>query len=326
MERRGRAPIVCAMSVGPTPVSRVPASDETPASPTPGPHAGQNPSAVSVRIYLPHPDLRGHVTFYYFVEAAGPLTDFLYPEWGNVRLNVSGDWMVVNDPRDPAVPAQRVLYGPTDRRGTIVTGGGKTVGFGLTPIGWDRLIGSNAGAMANRVVEMQDQLDVDVVALQAAFIADGDDDAAGVARFDQVLLDLLARRPAHHPLVLATDRVLRDRPADVPTFAARVGVAPRTLHRLCLAAFGFAPKRLLRRQRFLETLGVIRVTPDPTFGTLIDEAYHDQSHFNRDFRDFMGMTAREYAATPRALMQAAAAAQVAMGIPLSFKLPEPPET
>jgi methylphosphotriester-DNA--protein-cysteine methyltransferase len=110
----------------------------------------------------------------------------------------------------------------------------------------------------------------------------------------------------------------------VDQFAAEVGVPPRTLHRLCLRAFGFAPKRLLRRQRFLETLGLIRVSADTKFSALLDEQYHDQAHFNRDFRDFMGMTAREYAQTPRALMQAAAIAQANMGITLSFKLPDPP--
>jgi AraC-like DNA-binding protein len=280
---------------------------------------------VSVRVYYPHPDLQSYVTFYYFVEAAGPLTDFLYPEWGNVRLNVSGDWMVLNDPRDPAVPAQRVLFGPTDRRGKIVTGGGKTVGFGLTPIGWERLIGTDAGLMANRVAEIDGHIDLDVVGLQAALVADGDDDAAGVARFDRALLDLLARRPPIPPLVLAVDQALRTQPRDVAAFAARAGISERTLHRVCLHAFGFPPKRLLRRQRFLYTLGLIRITPDPVLGTLIDADYHDQSHFNRDFHDFMGMTAREYAATPRALMQAAAAAQVAIGIPLSFRLPEAPD-
>lgn len=279
---------------------------------------------MSVRVYLPAEDLRAFVTFYYFVEASGPLTDFLYPEWGNVRLSVAGDWTVLNDPRDAGVAHDRVLFGPTDRRGQIVTGGGKTVGFGLTPLGWDRLIGSDAGAMANRVREIDGELGVDTAALQAGLRADGDDDGAGVARFDEALLDLLARRSPNSARVLAADRVLRRRPTDVLGFAAEVGAAPRTLHRLCLGAFGFPPKRLLRRQRFLETLGVIRVSPDAAFGTLIDDDYHDQSHFNRDFRDFMGMTAREYARTPRALMQAAAMAQMRMHIPLSFALPEPP--
>lgn len=281
---------------------------------------------VSVQVHLPAPPLRAYVTFYYFVQAFGPLTDFLYPEWGNVRLSVAGDWRVVNDPRDGALPHDRVLFGPTDRRGQIVTGGGKTVGFGLTPLGWNRLMGSDAGAMANRVREIDSELGVDLIEMQSAFKADGDGDdaAAGVARFDAALQALLANRAPNHPLVLAIDRVLRRRPADVANFAAEVGVAPRTLHRLCLRAFGFPPKRLLRRQRFLETLGVIRVTPGASFGELVGDDYHDQSHFNRDFRDFMGMTARDYARTPRALMQAAAAAQVQMQIPLSFALPEPP--
>jgi AraC-like DNA-binding protein len=295
---------------------------------TGGPRLGRAPKnkreKVSVRVYLPAPELRAFVTFYYFVEAFGPLTDFLYPEWGNVRLSVAGDWRVLNDPRDDAVPHDQTLFGPTDRRGQIVSSGGKTVGFGLTPLGWDRLIGTDAGAMANRVRELEDELGVPAAALQAAFKADGDDDARGCARFDEVLLSLLGRRAPNLADVLATDRVLRRRPADVPSFAAEVGVAPRTLHRLCLRAFGFPPKRLLRRQRFLETLGLIRVTPRATFGELMDEEYHDQSHFNRDFRDFMGMTARDYARTPRALMQAAAIAQMQMHIPLSFELPEPP--
>ena len=284
----------------------------------------QNPKAC-VRIRLPAPELRGHVTFYYFVTAHEPLTDFLYPEWGNVRLCLAGEWMVLNDPRDPPRPGNRVLYGPTDRRGEVVTTGGATAGFGLTPLGWDRLIGSDASAMANRVREIDGELLADVAGLQAELIADGDDAAAGAARFDAMLLDLLAKRPPSHPLVLATDGALRQRPPDVPAFAAMVGVAPRTLHRLCLRAFGFPPKRLLRRQRFLETLGVIRVSPQSRFSPLIGEGYFDQSHFNRDFRDFMGMTARQYAGSPRDLMRAAAEAQMGAGITLSFELPEPAE-
>lgn len=280
--------------------------------------------SVSVRVFVPPPTLQAFVTFYYFVEAFGPLTDFLYPEWGNVRLAIEGDWRVINDPRDAAVRHDRVLFGPTDRCGQIVTNGGKTVGFGLTPLGWNRLIGSDAGAMANRVREIDGELGADLIEMQAAFKADGDDDAAGVARLNGALLARLAHCAPNEPLVLAADRILRRRPPSVPIFAAEVGVPPRTLHRLCLRAFGFPPKRLLRRQRFLETLGVIRVTPNSRFREVMCEEYHDQSHFNRDFHAFMGMTAREYARTPRALMQAAAAAQVRMQIPLSFALPEPP--
>ena len=282
-------------------------------------------TSVAVQIRLPAPELRAFVTFYYFVKVSGHLTDFLYPEWGNVRLSLSGDWRIRNDPRDAEAPVERALFGPTDRRGKIVTRtGGATAGFGLTPLGWDRLIGGSAGAMANRVREITGELGCDVLDLQAAFVADGSDYAAGTARFDAVLVDLMDARPPNQKLVLKTDRVLRQLPPNATTFAAEVGVSPRTLHRVCLGAFGFSPKRLLRRQRFLQILGLIRVSPESKFGPLIGDAYFDQAHFNRDFRDFMGMTAREYARTPRALMRAAAAAQVANNITLSFELPEPP--
>jgi hypothetical protein len=46
--------------------------------------------AARVEVHLPVEALRGYVTFYYFVTARGPLTDFLYPEWGNVRFELAG--------------------------------------------------------------------------------------------------------------------------------------------------------------------------------------------------------------------------------------------
>ena len=89
--------------------------------------------------------------------------------------------------------------------------------------------------------------------------------------------------------------------------------------------FGFAPKRLLRRQRFLDTLGQVRTQPDAKFIALLDERYFDQSHFIRDFREFMGMTPREFLACPRDIFQVAEAEQVSRGITLSFRLPGQPK-
>jgi methylphosphotriester-DNA--protein-cysteine methyltransferase len=78
---------------------------------------------------------------------------------------------------------------------------------------------------------------------------------------------------------------------------------------------------LLRRQRFLDTLGHVRsAVGDPLRDTL-DPDYFDQSHFYRDFRDFMGMSPRAYFAASRSIMATAAAAQTAAGVTLSFRLP-----
>ncbi len=278
---------------------------------------------VVARFYVPQERLQPYVTFFYFIEASGPLTDFLYPEWGAVRFMISGNWHVTNPGFDDPAPQDAVLFGPTDRHGRIIADGGKTVGFSLSAIGWHRLIGHDAGGMANRVVPLGDRLGIDGMALRAQ-LQSYPSDADSVARFEALLLGLLDRRPPVGAAVLATDRALRTRPATTPEFAQAARVSERTLHRICLAAFGFPPKRLMRRQRFLDTMGRVRTAVGEALGEALDPAYFDQSHFYRDFRDFLGMTPRAYFSAPRPLMAAAAEAQIRAGVPLSFELPPPP--
>ena len=275
----------------------------------------------SVNVYLPDAALLGYVTFYYFATAYGPLTDFLYPEWGNVRLAIEGDWRVAMDGYGPE-PQIEALFGPTDRCGAVTTDGGRIVGFGMTPLGWSRLIGLDAHLMVNRVAPLGDRLGSNGQ-LRSGLVGD-ESDLAGVARLDALLMALVARSPADAPVLVAVDQAMRDRPATVPLFAEAAGVPPRTLHRLCLRLFGFAPKRLLRRQRFLETLGHIRTAVGDPLSDALDAAYFDQAHFYRDFREFMGMSPRAYFNAQRPLMAQAAAAQTASGVTLSFELPEPP--
>lgn len=280
--------------------------------------------AVAVRIYRPSPALQPYVTFFYFVEVDGPLTDFLYPEWGNVRFRISGEWTVSMQGFEqvPALGDAR-LFGPTDRPGSVSTPGGKTIGFGMTPIGWNRLIGSDASRMANQIAPLGDRMSLEGETLRNALAADTSD-AASVARMETVLLARLATQSEVGAQILAADRALRMRPAEVSDFAAAAGTSVRTLNRLCLHAFGFAPKRLMRLQRFLDTLGQVRSAVGGAVREAIDDAYYDQSHFYRDFRDFMGMTPRAYFGSPRRLMAAAAVAQIQAGVTLSFRLPPQP--
>lgn len=276
----------------------------------------------SVRVYRPASLLESYVTFYYFVDALGPLTDFLYPEWGNVRFVISGEWRLAM-PDYPSDPHTNDIFGPTDRCGTVHASGGHMIGFGVTPLGWHRLFG-DASAMVNGVRPLADELGVPASALGAALGGDADD-AAVVSRFDALLSSVFAARPADDAVAVAVDAALRQRPGDVPAFAAAAGVSVRTLHRLCLRVFGFPPKRLLRRQRFLDTLGLIRSAVGQSLSEALDADYTDQPHFYRDFRDFMGMSPRAYFKAGRVLMAQAADAQRLAGVTLSFRLPSPPE-
>jgi AraC-like DNA-binding protein len=291
------------------------------ASVTPAADAGLG---TSVRIYLPDERLRSFVTFYYFVESDTPLEDFLYPEWGNVRFPVRGSWLVQLPYTDWETPLTGALFGPTDRATRVASPGGKTVGFGLTPLGWQRFLQMPADSLANRVADLDDAFGMAADHINALLRAQSGD-AEGVALFDTLLLARLGSSRPNSKRALLADQALRERPHDVDAFAAAANLPARTLVRFCHQLFGFSPKRLLRRQRFLDTLGLIRVTEQPQFSDLIDEDYFDQAHFNREFREFMGLTPSQYLAVPRPIFANAARAQAAAGIPLSFKLPPQPE-
>ncbi|MES2754528.1 MAG: helix-turn-helix domain-containing protein [Pseudomonadota bacterium] len=290
-----------------------------PSAPAPGRSPG-----TSVRIYLPDERLQSFFTFYYFVECDQPIEDFLYPEWGNIRFSVRGSWTMQLGDNYPDEPIGNAIFGPTDRAARIFDSFGKTVGFGMTPLGWERFVGIPAHRLANRVAVLADQFGPSAEDLQRA-LAGHNDDRAGVALFDQILLAKLALTAPNSAAAINADRVLRDRPADVATFAAASGVSVKVLGRICRQVFGFTAKRLLRRQRFLDTLGNIRITDQPEFGSLIDPQYFDQSHFNHEFREFMGLSPRAYLSAERPLMGQAASVQRDTGIPLSFRLPPQPD-
>ncbi|MBA3898339.1 MAG: helix-turn-helix domain-containing protein [Sphingomonadaceae bacterium] len=261
------------------------------------------PPTVGFR--LPHPELRPYVTSYYFADSAGPLHDNLHPEWGNVRFVLRGDWRIEKAQRMTPAPVS-ALYGPTDRTARFTTATGALLGIGLTPLGWVRMIRSDASRLANAMVPLGNNLGGAGDELARALAIDTD----AQSRADMLNATLLARlatAPVDDAGVIAVqDALLDDTIADVRGLALRVAFAERTLHRLCLRAFGFGPKRLLRRQRFLRTLSKIRDRLDrPLIGLLYD-GYCDQAHFRRDFQSCMGMSPTAYFGSPREVMRRAA--------------------
>jgi methylphosphotriester-DNA--protein-cysteine methyltransferase len=75
-----------------------------------------------------------------------------------------------------------------------------------------------------------------------------------------------------------------------------------SLERLTQRYFGFTPKLLLRRQRFLRSLAQYMLDPSLNWTGAIDGQYHDQAQFVRDFKAFMGLSPRQYAALPHPIL------------------------
>ena len=290
------------------------------------PISGAEPVVPEVRFHVAAPPLRDLVTSYYIVDAPGPLHDSLHPEWANIRFGFAGIWEFEDFHSDALLTAPvATLFGPTDRGRRFSTSGGSTLGIGLTPLGWLRLVGGDAGRVANRILPLGTVLGVDGITIGQK-LGELTVELDRIAWLDELLIRRAGRASSKEELTRRVHAALiAGEIGDVGDFAAQVGVERRTLNRLCVRVFGFTPVRLLARQRFLRTLGAVRDHLDRPLSEVIDGAYYDQAHFNRDFKAFMGMTPTAYFTSPReVLRRAGTERQKALGAPVQGLHPARP--
>ena len=103
--------------------------------------------------------------------------------------------------------------------------------------------------------------------------------------------------------ITAIHRALVDpETTNVARLIEKSAISRGAVERICRRAFGFSPKVLLRRQRFMRSLSHFMLDPSLRWTGAIDGHYYDQAQFVRDFRQFMGMTPRQYAALPKPLI------------------------
>ncbi|MGJ3627808.1 hypothetical protein AB5I41_14070 [Sphingomonas sp. MMS24-JH45] len=186
--------------------------------------------------------------------------------------------------------------------------GGRLVGIGLTALGWARLFGKNADAAAN----------LDPAPRRAVGRGAGDQP--------------LRRRRCHGRRRRCRGggagppprRRCCPRTAMLPPFAisprsCRIRTStnapppPRTSASAKIlvvadrqALFGFGPKFLLRRHRFMRALADLRGGGGGGFTT-----YYDQSHFIRDANLFLGRTARRFGLSLTPMMEGMLAGRTA---------------
>jgi len=267
-------------------------------------NAGEAP--VSVRMVRPAAALSAFVDAYYIVQTTQSVSDHLVAGPGNLRL-ASGAWVLTVDGVVVPTPQRSALFGPTDRGAVFGSEGpGIMLGAGLTPLGWAQILDIAADKLSNQVCELGDAVGAAEAEALAVVLETAADDAEIGAGFDAWLLARIAARPPADPRIAEIHRALLAVPDGVPELAEAAGVSERTLLRLCLRAFGFSPKALLRQKRFLRTLERVRGVLDQPLSGLIDDGYFDQAHFNREFRAYMGMSPSDYYNSPREIMRRAA--------------------
>lgn len=239
-------------------------------------------------------------TFYHMTltldPAAPPLVDYLQPEWANLRFFCGG--------------LPEAAIGSTSVRGASFVGTGASTlpcrfsmpsvrmwGVGILPLGWARLFDSDASSCINMIcdgathpafrhfagltevlchpeADPEEQYQAIVTAMERRMRPTRDDSRI---------------RRIHHELVNGEHAAVHD-------LADACAMSIRTLERMCMRYFGFSPKLLMRRQRFMRSLTTFMLTRGSRWTEAMDAHYHDQAQFTREFREFMTMNPSEYAA------------------------------
>lgn len=256
-----------------------------------------------VSFILPAHALRRYVSTYYFFDFksdGGEMEDLLHPEWASAHYTLSGAsrGSIVGD---PPVPTPEVnMTGPTGKAARIFFTELNLVGIGLLPLGWYRLVGCPAERWANRVSEIDGAGEFALfgkIWKEMQGLSDADQMAA---LFDHLLLQAVPGPDALEVEIENFHEALANPDiSSVADLAGATGIGQQRLERLSRRIFGFPPKRLLRRQRFLRTLGNVMMDPELKWSAALDDQYFDQAHFNRDFQEFMGMSPSQYLAMPR---------------------------
>ena len=234
------------------------------------------------------------------VEIDGDRTvrDAMQPEWGTLRFFPDKAPRIEIDTENSLEDAQFVASGPTSRITEYEMEPSRFWGIGLLPLGWETFVGVPANEMANILVDGRKDIGFAHFAPLADMLLDGSKSEAEQLDF---ICDFFLNRAPHfgkedprigriHDCLLASDL------PDVQTMADQCAIGSRTMERLCRRAFGFPPKLLLRRQRFMRSLAEYMLDPEASWSESIDALYYDQSHFVRDSHHFLGMTPGEYAA------------------------------
>lgn len=276
-------------------------------------------SSVTIRFALPSARLKPFVTTYYCTQVVaspdeGQVEDRLHPEWANIRfLGQDPAHCAFNGGPFEPVPEFSVT-GPTSCSPQFRMGSGRSWGIGLMPLGWAAFFAARASDYADRVVDGASEPAFAAFRPLAQSLAKSDGGFAEELALIEGHMEAIALRQTNDMRAIerVSSALVDPKLAMVSELADRTGMNIRSLERLSKRAFGFTPKLLLRRQRFLRSLAQFMLDPSLKWLSTLDEQYHDQAHFVRDFKRFMGMGPTEYAKLDKPILMAAAQARMAI--------------
>ncbi|AMO72856.1 hypothetical protein [Sphingorhabdus sp. M41] len=256
-------------------------------------------AGTAMRWEQPDKALEGLIGDYFIFDSEGPesigASEWMLPNWPTIRLVLAENPMTIEAPDWRWSPLPEAgFYGPTSRIMKHISDGGVTVGVSMTPAGVARLFDIDLSLYRDRMVRLQSLLPVGCEALVAELRA-SDRGPAVKSILDRFFL---AQMKLPHPAeaqIIALNRLLLDENfQNVRELSRALELPIHSLARLACKRFGYPPKILLTRTRFLRSLIALKQAGTARGYSVIDEAYTDASHFLRDSERFLGMTTRRF--------------------------------
>jgi AraC-like DNA-binding protein len=262
---------------------------------------------ISSRNYPSAPKLLPFLRRHYIFAAALPpdfeLEDFLLADNAFVRILIDGDWAWWDGDHWVELDGP-LLFGTNAHAIKVrVRGPFSVASFAIRPSAWTSLFETPATDFVDRIVPLAEGWGQEAADALARGVRAATTDEACIAAMDAAVLAQLDRigRNEVDPVLASFEAIARnDSTIRVDDAAQLLGLSPRQLERRCLAGFGLSPKSVLQRCRFLDMAAAIRGQSAAGEAELAALRFFDQSHLNREFRRYTGMTpgAFQRAVTP----------------------------
>jgi AraC-like DNA-binding protein len=188
----------------------------------------------------------------------------------------------------------------TARFSTTLEGASRIFGIKFRPGGFQPFLGSSVGALANRIVPVEQVFGVSARQWQLTMSSLEQDDAliGTASEF------LRARCPPADPNVALATRLVEQisvavagetEICSVQQLARRSGMSQRSLQRLFREYVGASPKWVIRRYRLHELVERLKAGEALDGAqTALELGYCDQAHLINDFRSIIGYSPSRY--------------------------------